>query len=324
MTSPEISVIVPTRNRAALVGRLLMQLTRPHTPRPTQEIVVVDEASTDATPELLDGFSSRHGVRVVRHDSPLGLSAARNAGVKAATGDYLAWIDDDDLTAPDRLQRQLDALRHGPFRWSCAARVDIDDDLRVIGHRRCPGSEGLLTALLRSNCLPTAGQGLVVERSLAEEVGPYDERLSSAEDWDYCIRLMQRATPHLLDEPLVGYRIGPTSMSTNTGRMIEAIEAVIAKHAALYEEHGVTPDWAAIHQSLLTADLRHSRWRAGARAVRLARAEPSSLALLRVGLVLAVPRWFERRSAERRRLQVPAWWEAQARRWLDDVGTSSS
>lgn len=317
MGNPDISVIVPTRNRATLLGRLLRQLAVLEA-GPSYEVVVVDEGSSDDTPALLARAAEEHGVRVVRHDDPRGLPAARNAGTAVAGGRFLAWIDDDDLTSPDRLRRQHEALVASGARWSCAARVDIDDDLRVIGHVRSP-SAPVLPRLLRSNVLPSAGQGLLVEAALDAEVGGYDESLRSAEDWDYVLRLTAVAEPHLLDEPLVGYRTGSASMSTDTPRMEEAIASVVAKHADLYRDEGVEPDWGAIHLSLLPADLLGSRRAAVGRAVKALRASPSAQGLARVAAVAAVPSRVAERSRQQRRAQVPATWEAEARRWLEQV-----
>jgi hypothetical protein len=315
---PDIAVVVPTRDREQLVGRLLHQLLRLDG-GPTYELIVVDEQSTDGTPALLARMAAEHGVRVLRHDPPRGLPGARNAGTAAATARYVAWIDDDDLTSPDRLRLQWEALRATGRRWSCAGRIDVDDDLRIIGHMRCPPEDGLLASILRFNSLPTAAQGLLVERDLAVEVGGYDESLRSAEDWEFCIRLAAVAPPHLLDEPLVGYRTGFASMSTNTARMEESIQAVLDKHAALRAAHGVEPDWGAIHQSLLAADLLAGRVPAARRLVKALRAAPSVRNGLRGLAILAAPRWFERQSAERRAAQVPAWWALRAQQWLADV-----
>ena len=320
--SPAGSVIVPTRNRAQLVERLLTQLAAlpadPAHDGVSYEVIVVDEGSTDETPALLDSFARRHGFRIIRHDEPVGLPAARNVGLARAIGEFVGWIDDDDLTAPDRLARQYHALVERSGGWSCSARVDIDDSLRVIGHGRCPTPSGpsLLPDLLRFNCLPTSAQGLLVERSLALDIGGYDESLRSAEDWEFCIRLCARAEPHLLDEPLVGYRTGVESMSTNTARMDEAIQAVVDKHADLFRRHGAAPDWSRIHESLMAADLLGSRWQAVKRAGRSFAANPSVHRALRCGLVVAAPAWFARRSAARRVAQVPPEWVRQANDWL--------
>lgn len=323
MTSaPDVSVVIPTRNRAGLVERLLRQLLRAD-PELTYQIIVVDEASSDDTPAVLQRYADEYGIDVLRNDPPLKLPGARNAGFDASRGRYVAWIDDDDLTSPDRLLRQVRELDRTGRRWSCAARVDIDDDLRVIGHMRCPEEEGLLERLLAFNVLPTAAQGLVVRRDLALEVGGYDPELDSAEDWEYCIRLAAIELPVLVDYPLVGYRTGVASMSTDTVVMERAISKVLTDHGDLRRSLDVEPDWFSIHHSLLAADLGNGRLAALRRAVVVARFERRPRSFLRCGLVAVAPGWFARRSATQRAVQVPASWHRAARSWLDDVDLSS-
>jgi glycosyltransferase involved in cell wall biosynthesis len=316
--APDVSVIIPTRNRSALLERLLRQLFRADNAL-TYEIIVVDEGSTDETPALLGRLREEHDLFVIRHDVPLGLCGARNAGTNASRGRYIGWIDDDDLTSPDRLRRQYDALEASGLRWSCAGRIDIDDELAIIGHMRCPSPIDLRRRLLAFNVLPTAAQGLLVERRLCEEVGGYDTSLDSAEDWEHCIRLFEHGEPHLLDEPLVGYRTGVESMSTDTKRMERAITMVLDKHSDLRASLDVQPDWASIHASLLAADLLTSRRSAMRRAYLLFREAPGAKNAVRIVAVPIVRNRINRISAERRRSQVPDSWVRQARDWLDDV-----
>lgn len=318
MSRPDITIVVPTRNRAGVVRRLLHQLAHLE-PGPAYEVIVIDEASSDRTPELLEEYADQHGFRVVRHDPPKRLPGARNAGLELASAPWIAWIDDDDLTSPDRLRRQWEALTSSDARWSCAARVDVDDALDIIGVRRCPPAEGLLPALLRFNVLPTAAQGLLVDTQLARDLGGYDVSLDSAEDWEFCIRLAAAAPVHFLDEPLVGYRTGVESMSTNTARMEDAIRRVTEIHHDLYEEHGVSPDWAGLHGSLLTADLLSGRAAAASRAWKALRAAPDPKAAVRAAWVAIAPGHYQQWSAGRRDEQVPEDWRRMAQRWLDDV-----
>lgn len=319
----DVAIVVPTRNRAALLERLLVQLTTLDD-NLDHEVIVVDEGSTDSTPSLLQRYAREHGVIVVRNDPPRGLSGARNTGIAAARSDYIAWIDDDDLTAPDRIGRQHEALEGGPCRWSCAARVDIDDDLAVIGHVRCPSPDNLLAQVLRRNVLPAAGQGLLVERSLIDEIGMFDESLDSAEDWEFAIRLAASGPGHMLDEPLVGYRTGFASMSTDTDRMERTIASVVSRHEDLYRREDVEADWASIHQSLLAADLLNSPRRARRRAWRSFAESPSPTSARRLVLATVAPSWMSSQSARRRTEQVPVAWVHQARAWLDQVVADTS
>ena len=121
--NPRVTVIIPTRNRAQLlkvaVGSVLAQRGV------DLEIVVVDEGSTDETPSLLGRIEGGH-VRVIRHDSPRGVAAARNAGIAAANAPWLAFLDDDDFWCPDKLQLQLEALAAEPgAAWCCVGSLVV-------------------------------------------------------------------------------------------------------------------------------------------------------------------------------------------------------
>jgi glycosyltransferase involved in cell wall biosynthesis len=316
-TQPDIAVVVPTRNRQVLLRRLLGRLAVIDDDL-HYEIIVVDEASSDTTAEWLAGLEpSRHPLRVIRHDVPLGPSAARNAGLAAVTAPYVAFIDDDDLTSPDRLRRQRELIVAANGRWSCSGKVDIDDELRVIGHGRCPTADRFLERLLAFNVLPAAGQGLLIETALAREVGGYDVTLDSAEDWDLCIRLAEQCVPVFLDEPGVGYRTGVASLSTDTSKMEAAIRAVLDKHAATRARLGVEPAWLEIHRSLLAADLLTSRRRSARRAIAALRARPSLREVARCSVTLVAPHAMAARQLERRAAQVPSDWREAARAWLD-------
>jgi glycosyltransferase involved in cell wall biosynthesis len=318
-SAKRVTVVIPTRNREALLGRLLGQLLDSEAAS-RHEVIVVDEASSDGTPELLDRLARESRLTVIRHDDPVGLSGARNVGMMAARTEYVGWIDDDDLTAPDRLIRQLEGMERTGRSWACAGSVDIDDDLRIIGHRQCPPANNMLERLLAFNSLPATGQGLLVRRDLAIEVGGFDLSLRSAEDWEFCIRLAEHGDPYLLNEPLVGYRTGYASMSTNTAVMDTAIAAVFDKHSALRDRLGVEPDWGAVHQSLFTAELLNSRSAVLRRSRRLLRHNPTPRNVARCVAGVVSPGWWLKRSEQQRSDQVPDAWRRSASAWLANVG----
>src|SRR5687767_2206546 len=102
-----VTVVVPTRNRRAVLALTLGTIVRQRGDVDVR-VVVVDEGSSDDTPAYLAAVAG-DGVRVVRHDEPKGLAAARNAGIELADTRWIAFCDDDDLWAPDKLDAQLDA-----------------------------------------------------------------------------------------------------------------------------------------------------------------------------------------------------------------------
>jgi len=106
---PAVSVIIPTYNRAALVGEALASVQAQSFR--DFEVLVVDDGSTDATPEVLAAWRE---VRVLRHPRRRGVSAARNTGVAFARGEWLAFLDSDDLWLPAKLARQMAYLAGRP------------------------------------------------------------------------------------------------------------------------------------------------------------------------------------------------------------------
>ena len=110
----DVSVIIATRNRSTLLAETLRSVLGQR--GVDFEVIVVDEASTDDTAALLAALDDPR-VRVIRHGEALGLSAARNHGAAEANGDWLAFIDDDDLWAPDKLARQLRAAEDARRDW---------------------------------------------------------------------------------------------------------------------------------------------------------------------------------------------------------------
>jgi len=127
---PDISVVIPTRNRRRLLALALASVLDQRGVR--LEVIVVDEASTDDTVEMVRSIADPR-VRLVRHAVPLGKSAARNRGIAESAGDWIAFLDDDDLWAPDKLRLQLQALRAERRAWAYTGAVNITDDHRILG-----------------------------------------------------------------------------------------------------------------------------------------------------------------------------------------------
>ena len=148
----EVTVIIPTHNRRALLARTLHSVLAQRDV--DLEVVVVDDGSSDGTATAVAGLADDR-VSVVRHPQPRGVSAARNTGIEKASSPWLAFVDDDDLWAPGKLRSQLDAIAaDGSSQWSCTGSVNIDRECRlmVLGPQhphqgRDPASKARLEAL---------------------------------------------------------------------------------------------------------------------------------------------------------------------------------
>jgi glycosyltransferase involved in cell wall biosynthesis len=186
---PLVSVIIPVYNRAQLIGRaigsVLVQTYR------NFEIIVVDDASTDDLAGALSRIAPAQ-LRRVAHPQNRGAAAARNTGVAAAAGEYVAFLDSDDIWYPQKLAAQVVAMRRQPP--DIAGTVCAYDCIRTGRPPRCvvPGWTSLNFArsqLLGCTCGP--GTTLLCRRAVFSEIGPYDEELRRLEDWDWLLRLVE-------------------------------------------------------------------------------------------------------------------------------------
>jgi glycosyltransferase involved in cell wall biosynthesis len=199
-----ISVIIPTYNRAAFIATAI-ESALSQTRRP-DEILVVDDGSTDGTDCILSEFGPP--VRVIRQPNR-GRSAARNTGLRAATGDAVVFLDSDDLLMPDCVAFCAEALEsHHEVGvvYSDAMLVDAERNLLCLHSEAMPGprpSGMVLGELARRNFLTIT---TMVRRSCLGET-PFQDGMEYAEDYDLWRRLASRYEFLYVDKPLTCYRV---------------------------------------------------------------------------------------------------------------------
>ncbi len=186
---PTVSVIVPTYNRP---DRLQVALTSVLTQTYQDfEIIVVNDGTIDVS-EVVAPLSKDGRITTIRHDHNRGLAAARNTGLRAAKGTYIAYLDDDDTYLPDHLETLVAALQGGEHKvaYTDAWRVHEvrQGEGYVVTGRDIPYSHDFnCIDLLLCNYFPVLC--VMHERSLLEQVGYFDESLFAHEDWDLWIRM---------------------------------------------------------------------------------------------------------------------------------------
>lgn len=185
-TKPMISVIIPTYNRATMLQSALESALAQDYPH--FEIIVVDDASTDDTTEMLKAYKS---VRVIRHEQNKGAAAARNTGIKAAKGEYVALLDSDDLWVFDKLSRQMAYLLESGVDACVCNTVYRKHNSEQLAPRPLPVNADWAKELVRGLGV-NAGSALLVRKSLFDEVGYFDENLPRLEDWEWFIRFVQK------------------------------------------------------------------------------------------------------------------------------------
>jgi len=189
---PRVSVVVPTYNRAGLLRRAIESvLVQTFT---DYELIVVDDGSTDDTEEILRGFSDRR-MRVVRSDVNQGAPQARNMGIEAARGEWVAFLDSDDEWLPQRLEVQMDLLaRQSPGQAAvgyCLCQVHECLTGKVSQPQETL-AEGDVFEHLLGGRRPKTTSAFIVRRSALLDIGGFDEDLSSGQDIDLLLRLSQR------------------------------------------------------------------------------------------------------------------------------------
>jgi glycosyltransferase involved in cell wall biosynthesis len=198
----KVSVIIPTHNRASVIGRAVASV-RAQTFH-DMEIIVVDDGSTDDTPQIVQSIHDPR-IRYIRCQTNRGPSAARNVGLKAARGEYVAFLDSDDEWAPEKTEKQvrlLDSLSDDWGYCSTGTRF-IKDGWRESHLCPTPVRQGYTFADLLFGKLYVPTPGLVIRRACLKRVGFFDERLRVNEDYELLIRLSREYRLAVLPEPLV-------------------------------------------------------------------------------------------------------------------------
>jgi glycosyltransferase involved in cell wall biosynthesis len=232
-TGPLVSAVIPAYNSETTVARALESaLAQTYQ---TIEIVVVDDCSTDRTAEIVKSFADR-GVRLVRLSLQQGASGARNAGIEAATGDLVAFLDSDDEWLPVKIEKQVALIMgNGTLVFvSCSSKLisTEGEDLGDLYYGRRPvlGAD-CWKSLLARNTIATPS--VLVWRSALLELGGFDRRFKICEDQDMWIRLALRGSVGYVDEHLVRVHSRPGSLSSKSaGHSAHVVLDVVDRHIA--------------------------------------------------------------------------------------------
>ncbi len=202
---PAISVVIPAYNASRLIAHTLRSVLAQDLP--DVEIIVVDDGSTDDTAVVVSQFST---VRLVTKTNG-GLGSARNAGIRAAQGEFIGFVDSDDLWEPSKLRLQLELLRRTNLRWAyCDGYVFDANTGELLNQfsRAIKLREGDVLEPLLLDCF-IASPTPLVHRAVFDDVGFFDETplIHMREDWDMWLRIARGYPIALVPQPLVRYRV---------------------------------------------------------------------------------------------------------------------
>jgi glycosyltransferase involved in cell wall biosynthesis len=305
---PQVSVVVPTLGRPALTLALHSALSQRGV---DVEVIVVDDGSGGTAGAIVERVGDPR-VRLLGHQGRRGPGAARNTGVAAARGAWVAFLDDDDLWAPDKLARQLDAVRAAGRDWVYAGAVEVDGAGRLLGGSPPPSPAMLLTQLTRRNPMPAGSSNVMVHTTLLTDVGGFDPTLRHLADWDLWLRLARRSRPAWVAAPLVAYRIHPAQATMDTTGMVAEARVLQARHGA---------DPRAIHRWAAWSQLRAGhRWAAvAAYAAAVRTGDVASVARSAVALLSPHPTLVRR---PLRQAATAPDWPLGAQAWLAELAAA--
>jgi len=205
---PPVSVIIPTFNRLKYLRPAVESVLRQTLS--DWELLIADDGSTQETQEYLRSLSQLARVKIVWMPHTGIPAAVRNAALREAKGEYVAFLDSDDLWDPRKLEVQLASLRaHSPWQWSYTAFTNVDERGEVLpteSRRPWVAHEGEIFERMLGGDVSLRTPCVLATRRLLIEAGAFDESLRSAEDYDLWYRLALRSKIAVVDESLVQIR----------------------------------------------------------------------------------------------------------------------
>jgi len=293
---PKVSVIIPAYNAMAYLPEALESVLRQTFT--DFEVLLIDDGSSDEIRQWAAGITEAR-VKLISQENQ-GVSAARNIGIAKAQGEYIAFLDADDIWEPTKLEKQVRLLESNPA-------VGLVDTWVVLANEQCKATnkiwiskaEGNVWKQLAEENLLTCGSTPMVRRCCFETVGVFDRNLSIAEDWDMWLRIATHYSFAVVKEPLVRYRQHANNTSKNCQGMLTNFCILIEKNFQFvpskllylknraYGRANLYIAWRSL-QNKDYAEAIHFQQQALARYPQLLYFE----SYIRLSLILVTTRWF--------------------------------
>ena len=259
MNLPSVSVVIPVYNRAKLIGRALESVF-------TQsfqdfEVIIVDDASTDDLGTALKPFDDPR-MQIVTHEKNRGAGAARNTGIRASRGKYIAFLDSDDEWTRRKLARQVAYLETAPDTTPLACTgffMDHSTDQKVYATKLAETTFDLdMISQGSHTCLATT---LMIRRSCFDEMSLYDEGLPCLEVWDLLLRFARRWSIGVIGEPMAWIHFYKSPPTETMGRAIEHFQENHREYLRTHNRHAATYLEAAITKERLEIFYRNQQFK---------------------------------------------------------------
>lgn len=261
---PLVSVVLTTYDRPDLLVAAVDSVRR-QTYDPIELIVVDDHSPTPAA----DTLANDDRLRIIRHETNRGANAARNTGIEAASGAFIAFLDDDDRWLPEKVERQVERfLANDDVGVVYTGVMERNEDGAVIAKSE-PTTSGDVTLDLIQGAVIGGFSRVMVRASVIDEAGRPDERFPSWQDWEWYLRLSEHGEFEAIPDPLVEQTTSATQISDDFDRKRDvSYPLLLEKHRSLAAEYGPLAERqfvASLSHTLGAAGMRNGRYREAAR-----------------------------------------------------------
>ena len=224
--NPLVSVIITTRNRSKYLKEAIESVLAVQSPKFDLEVIVVDDGSTDDTPEVLKQYPV-----VQLRTSGVGMANARNTGLRAAKGDFVTLLDDDDIWLPNNVAPHIELFEQHPEYGAVHAQSQLAD------HAGVPFGDPIPAGPLPSGWIfdqlltywPQVGT-IVTRASVAREAGDLDATLTGDTDWDWLLRIARRYPIGRIEQPVLLFRQRGIAEEAQSWRRFPAMITIFRRH----------------------------------------------------------------------------------------------
>jgi len=224
---PLVTVIIPTFNRASIVGRAIRSVLGQT--YPDWELLVVDDASTDGTEREVRSYSDKR-IKYIRHQNNRRVSAARNTGIRCARGEYVSFLDDDDEWLPEKLEREVEVLQNSdPDVGLVYSGKTVYDELGRVLQVRMPTLSGWVYDAMLDRHFIGSPSRVTVRKQVLDRVAGFDESFVNCQDYDLWLRVAKVSKIAVVPHCLVKRYLLSDQMSGSLRRIGEGWEHILVK-----------------------------------------------------------------------------------------------
>lgn len=293
--TPVISIVLPTYNRAYILGKAIESvLAQTYA---DWELIIVDDGSVDNTEAVVQSYKDWR-IRYVKHERNKGLAASRNTGIRESHGTYIANLDSDDVWLPTKLEKEMQKFQPGiDVVYSMYERTLANNTTVCLPPQSINPKEGdLRSVFLAGNIISM--QMAIVRRDIFERYGMFDESIEALQDWELWLRLAPHCQFACVPEVLTVGSVQKDSIAKNKQKRLRGREAIFKKHEKLFK---TVPAVYAQHAFSIghAYALRSEAQRALPYLKKAFFTQPSHLKYI-IGITLATTAWV---------LHKPAWYK---------------